>query len=467
MRALLLCKILLFALIWFLYSFSHQGARGGSHLSRLNALRAICLHGTFSIDAYHENTFDKALFRGHYYSDKAPGTLLLSLPAFYVGALLLSSANWDAASAEGSLFLSWFTTALSVGLLAAIGAPFLFLWLRGFVSDVTAVVTTLAVFIGGLSLPYATMCFSHSVTISLISIIMFLGDLGGKKALPPQTSLFLGILSGFVISSEFTSGIVIIGLIISFWSRLRNKWLFAVGAGLTLGITPLYSWICFGSPLSIGYSYTIYDHMQSGIFGVGIPNSTVLGELLLGGKRGLFRFCPFLMAAWIALPFVPNQRRSFVVGGFAMVFLHCVIISGYSLDWVAGDVIGPRYLSPVLPILALPVAMGIQNVPIIGFVLCSYSIVLMSFCTLLNGKPPAAYAYPLGDFYLPLLYEGEYTFNLVQLLGFRGHESVVPYFAILIIGAYALVRLCSHDRKAMNARVVVQQYEDAHNDSNT
>jgi len=43
-------------------------------------VRAILEQKTLSIDAYHENTQDKALSRGHYYSDKAPGLALLAFP---------------------------------------------------------------------------------------------------------------------------------------------------------------------------------------------------------------------------------------------------------------------------------------------------------------------------------------------------------------------------------------------------
>jgi hypothetical protein len=52
--------------------------------SRLDLTRSIVEHGTLSIDAYHHNTGDKALFAGHYYSDKAPGQALLAVPAVAV-----------------------------------------------------------------------------------------------------------------------------------------------------------------------------------------------------------------------------------------------------------------------------------------------------------------------------------------------------------------------------------------------
>src|SRR5947209_9495675 len=45
--------------------------------SRLDLVHALVDGHTVSIDKYHFNTWDKAFYKGHFYSDKAPGTALL------------------------------------------------------------------------------------------------------------------------------------------------------------------------------------------------------------------------------------------------------------------------------------------------------------------------------------------------------------------------------------------------------
>ena len=51
-----------------------------SHYDLIQALD----HGTARIDAYQVNTGDKALYHGHYYSSRAPGLAILSLPYYQV-----------------------------------------------------------------------------------------------------------------------------------------------------------------------------------------------------------------------------------------------------------------------------------------------------------------------------------------------------------------------------------------------
>ena len=52
--------------------------------SRLDLVLAIVDQGTLCIDDYYQNTGDYALFEGHYYSDKAPGTSFLGIPIYWV-----------------------------------------------------------------------------------------------------------------------------------------------------------------------------------------------------------------------------------------------------------------------------------------------------------------------------------------------------------------------------------------------
>ena len=70
--------LLLFAVIFFSYAYFYEGA-GWNQNSRLDMVRAIVEQGTLRIDAFHQNTADKAFANGHYYSDKAPGLALLAV----------------------------------------------------------------------------------------------------------------------------------------------------------------------------------------------------------------------------------------------------------------------------------------------------------------------------------------------------------------------------------------------------
>src|ERR1700720_2234484 len=60
--------------------------------SHYDLIRAIYA-GRTTIDAYQENTGDKALYHGHYYSARAPGLALFSLP-FYDTLNALEAESW-------------------------------------------------------------------------------------------------------------------------------------------------------------------------------------------------------------------------------------------------------------------------------------------------------------------------------------------------------------------------------------
>ena len=76
----------LFALLLFACVYVHQNRfNSATPVSRLDLLHALVTEGTFRIDAYHQNTPDKAIHGGHFYSDKAPGTVVLAFPGIRSG----------------------------------------------------------------------------------------------------------------------------------------------------------------------------------------------------------------------------------------------------------------------------------------------------------------------------------------------------------------------------------------------
>ena len=114
--------VALFALLFFCFAYAHQKEFDApTPVSRLDLLHALFVQGRVSIDAYHDNTPDKAVFDGSYFSDKAPGTVAVALVPFAVAAVLLSLAGIGLDSTSGWLFSSWGACAGSIGLITALG----------------------------------------------------------------------------------------------------------------------------------------------------------------------------------------------------------------------------------------------------------------------------------------------------------------------------------------------------------
>src|SRR5919202_6154659 len=76
------------------YAYFYQGG-GWNQNSRLDLSRALVERGTLQIDAYADNTGDKAVFDGHAYSDKAPGQALAAVPPLAIGIGLLRALGLD------------------------------------------------------------------------------------------------------------------------------------------------------------------------------------------------------------------------------------------------------------------------------------------------------------------------------------------------------------------------------------
>src|SRR5436309_10200166 len=97
------------------FLYFYEGG-GWNQNSRFDLLRAIVERPTLQIDAYADNTQDKAHFRGHYYSDKAPGLVFLAVP-FALGARpVLQMMGVDPGSARGEVALSYVASAGAVAL---------------------------------------------------------------------------------------------------------------------------------------------------------------------------------------------------------------------------------------------------------------------------------------------------------------------------------------------------------------
>src|SRR2546425_11821837 len=73
-------RAFLIAVVLFVsFAYFYQGG-GWNQNSRFVLVRSLIEQGTLRIDSYHENTGDKALYQGHYYSHKGPGLSLLAVP---------------------------------------------------------------------------------------------------------------------------------------------------------------------------------------------------------------------------------------------------------------------------------------------------------------------------------------------------------------------------------------------------
>lgn len=457
--------------------------------SRLALLHALVQDRTLAIDRWHARTPDKAFANGHYYSDKAPGTAALALPAFAAAAGALRWAGVELDSEAGWLITSWAACVGSQALPAALGAAALFVWLGRFVSGRAALVTVLGLTLGSLPLPYSTLLFSHAQVIGLIGIALWaVGVLeeggrappagsppGGGRGIPPRRLGLAGFCLGLALASEYTAGIVVVALglyvVIREWragkggrsgvsdggfeglpgsagasphrklfrrSRLVPRpllWFF-LAAVPPLLLIPAYSWATIGTPFDLPYSYQAsFPEMKEGLYAIKGPDLENLGRLLIGPTRGLVFWTPFLVMAGLGWWWMAKERPRWLWLTYAVPVVHALVISGRTWDWQAGPTLSARYLAPILPLLALPCAIGVQRWPRLGLGLAAVSIGLMSLATVTDASPAYHLYNPLTQWVLPKFWRGEFSPNLgTVLLGLSPGLGVALYYTMLVAG---------------------------------
>ena len=478
----------LFALLFFCLTYAHQKKfNAPTPVSRLDLLHALMVQGTVSIDAYHENTPDKAVFDGRYYSDKAPGTVALALVPFAFAVALLGAAGIELSSDLGWLISSWFACAGSIGLVTALGGVALFAWLSRHVPPRSALLTTLALFLGAAPLPYSTMMFSHALVVGLLAIAIWAiqestdkhttdssvirapsppageGRGEGERLIEStgvelragsrsyqgtasreyRWELLAGFACGWALASEYSAGLVVVGLALwvsaSGWRRLIP---FSLAAIPPLLLIPAYSWACFGDPFTLPYSHQAsFPAMSEGVYAIKWPDAETAFRLLFSPARGLFFWSPFILMAGFGYWQLITKSTGLFWLTYAIPVLHLAVISGRVWDWPAGPAWGPRLLSPMLPLLALPCAYGVSRFPWLGLPLAVYSILVTSVATLTDACPSYdVHLNPLLELNVPAFWKGELSPNLGMLLGIPAHLSAVFYYAVLIVGGTWLWR---------------------------
>ena len=323
-------------LLLLLFVWCHQQQYGSATpASRLALLNAVIERRSLELRREAQDTPDVIRIEGRYYSDKAPGTVALALPAVWV-ASQWAGAEVGAPNGESVLLLrSWAAAGFSQGVSAAVGAALLLAWLRGFVSARTGLVSVLALWLGSLPLPYATLLFSHAQVIGLISVGMwalyvFQPSLELREKRSTWRMTLAGLCLGLALASEYTSGLVVVSLVLYavIWFR-HGRLVFLLAAIPPLLLIPAYSWATIGTPFDLPYSYqTNFPAMQEGLYAIKWPDVENLGRLLIGPTRGLVFWTPFLLMAVPGWCWMAKHRPKWLWLTYALPLLHIVVISG-------------------------------------------------------------------------------------------------------------------------------------------
>jgi hypothetical protein len=467
---------LLLGLVAFLsFIYFYEGG-GWNQNSRFDLVRAIVERRTLQIDAYHENTQDKAHFKGHYYSDKAPGLVFLAVPFGLAARRGLRLAGVDPESPRGEIALSYIVSAASVALPTALaGVCLFFLGLRFGGGSSGAGFGALVVCLGTPIWAYASLFWAHA----LVGACLIFAFASALKLRDSQSArgdflwaLAAGLAAGWATVTEYpaapASAMLAFLALSQAWGRgaaARRRVVAGVGLGAAFCMVVLLAYLhaAFGA---FRPSYAYYDPnsfsfmQQQGYMGLTYPHPDRLLKLLFGCSRGLFFASPVLLAAPVGLWWLWKQK-TYVAAALvaAAIALYYFLFNASFYWWKAGQTFGPRYAGASIPFLGvgLAVAWG-RATPVWRRVLlvvafCSVFVALMAVsttsqlsiqdsCPLLHSVWPQFWSGQMAANHESVLTVAEAgsgasygAFNLGQMAGLHGLAGLIPLFGMWVVAA--------------------------------
>jgi 4-amino-4-deoxy-L-arabinose transferase-like glycosyltransferase len=418
----------------FAYSLLMQG--GGSVQTSHYALVKALASGTATIDRSRFETGDVptadfAYFQGHYYSNKAPGLAFATLPVY----LALRQAG--VRTTGDPTVMLW-----ALGLLGCVVPVLLTLLLVARLGDQlepghgTAAAVTLG--LGTLLFPFGTMFFAHALSafLAFAAFAVLWRERRGRPRLGLVAAA--GAVAGLAVTTEYP--LAIAAAILGLCAVARQPRLSRAGAyvaGVFLGVAPLmlYQRWAFGSFLHSTYSGTVavpgrtgHDVVVQASDLFNAPSLRVMAELLVS-RWGLLVTAPVLVSAGgaTAALFRRGQRAEALVIS-AIAIAYTTYISGYFLPF--GSVPpGPRFLIPVLPFLAVPLAIAFRAAFAPTAVLALASVAVMTAVSV--TRPHMAWDGHVLDRLTSPAFEG-YSRTALDIVSVTGWYNVLPLAAAII-----------------------------------
>ena len=466
---------LLGAVSFFSFIYFYEGG-GWNQNSRFDLVRAIVERHTLRIDAYQENTGDKAHFQGHYYSDKAPGGVFLALPFACAGRAALGAAGVDPESARGEWVLSYIVSACAVALPAALAVMCLFfLGLRFGASPAGAGFGAIVMAVGTPIWAYATLFWAHALVGACV-VFAFAAAVRLREAGEEfWWALAVGLAAGWATVTEYpaapVSAMLALLALAVVWKRgAAARWHVvagvALGALICIAVLLGYLHTAFGGfrPSYSYYDPTSFSFMQQqGYMGLTYPHPDRLLKLLFGCARGLFFASPVCAAALLGLWWL-RRRDAWAAWIAAGIVAYYFLFNSSFYWWKAGLAFGPRYAGAAIPILCVGLSVAWEKAGrpwryvLVALALCSVFVALMAVsttsqlamqdsCPIVHSTWPSFWAGKMAMNSESMLTVSEAAsgrfaaFNLGQVMGLRGLGSLIPLVGVWAVAAWGWARM--------------------------
>ncbi|NRA32738.1 MAG: hypothetical protein HRU17_05295 [Polyangiaceae bacterium] len=451
-----------------LSSTAYFNAGGSSNQnSRLDAIYAFVEPGnpetfTFRIDSFminskrNINTIDWAHHDGHYYSNKAPGTIWMGIPVY--GALIATESllelDWNHPLwvIANAYWINVGVSAFPVAMLA--GALVFFLSALG-LSAGRAFALALMVVLCTPLFPYSTQIWGHPTACAFSMFALLLAHRG-----TPGSVALAGLCAGVATTCDYLNVIPTVGtaaLVLASNRRLVGH--YVLGGALPAVALMAYHTVCFGGPLSTAAAASqavfLDEERFLGMFGA--VNPEALWQITFGLRRGILLQCPLLLlTAWGFFRWYGRNARDPLLWVCAGVASSYLLANSTFNGWHGGATVSARYLISSMPfwLLALKELPATRSARGLLVALGAWSAVNMLAIAAVNPLQPeklpnplygttyelflAGHLTPFGRELRTIVYHADWPaykiwtmFNWGQLMGLHGMTSLLPLFAML------------------------------------
>ena len=465
-----LLALLLVASGWLFVYFDRLN--NPNELVRVYMARAMLEHGTYAIgerraadDGFRDGgpvysdwgyVNDKALVcddprarppscSGKLYAAKAPGASFLAVPV--LGLLKLALGREPSRTAAVFL-LRWVFCIVPTALFWIAMRRFL---LRSGTPPPAALACALAGALGSLSFTYGQMFAGHQLAAlglgtAFLAAFWPAGSTSRPAPTSPRAALLFGFAAGFAVCCEYPSApaALLLGGAWLWFGRASPRALAmaALGAALPLLAMAHFHWSAFGAPWTTPYSHLenpeFVRDIAPGFLGISAPTWERFHGSLFAPYLGLFFWAPWIALAVGALPLLLHKRHPAGTAAALVVAYYLVFQVTHAL-WRSGWVVGPRYLTPVVPFAAAAVGLAIAQltaaarpwaVALLGASGAAAIAATGLASTVCQAFPLEVYN-PLVEVVWPLLSHGYVPRNLLQQAGVPGLWSALPVLAAL------------------------------------
>jgi hypothetical protein len=412
----------LFALLFFASAYFFGGC-GFNQNSTFDLTRALVEQRTITIDHYAGNTTDVSLYRQHLYVNKAPGLSFLSAIPY-----ALTPRPHSVQAANIALYIC--TIASCAGGAALAGVLLFVFALRMGRTRREATIVALLSALATPMLPWSTVLFAHVPSAALMLVSFYY-----VSGLGPRRPMLAGAAIGLAATMNYLCVVVaaIFGLLLLVTSkrRLTEAGQYALGGlPFALGLT-IYQRIAFGSFFRTSIETEHPRYITPGAFlGVFLrPSGEALWGITFSAYRGLFYLCPLLLLSVPGALLMWRRREwRWPLGAILATVGFFLLFNASFNAWAGGWGIGPRYILPIVPLLAVLMIPALGRLRPVWIATALLSLFFNIAATAVDPQVPERVEDPLSHYVLPALFTGQLGSTDDVLPGFRryytGHTSI-------------------------------------------